>query len=190
MAEEFDLDFRTRRVTTLDLEEVGIPARFWSPKLNPFALEPSPLEWWEDRASLSKGGAGFLVYDLAGETTGLAALCEILKRVVVSRDRPQLVGGKVTSCRYVRASDILRVSRSNSDWYDLVSVGFLLVAGVSESLGPLADKILPELFRARYEEGGVTFYHIVIDAEAHTDEEVQCRAAALSRHIPSGAYIS
>jgi len=169
---------------------VGIPPRFWNPRDNPFEAEGAPLEWWAERFDLSQSGAGFLVYDLAGETTGLASLCELFKRVVISKDRPLLVGGKLTNCRYARAADIIRANRSNSEWYDLIAVGYLLVADISESLGPLADKVLSDLFRARYQEGGVTFYHIVVDAKLHTDEEVISRVEALTRHIPSGAYIS
>ena len=177
-------------MTTIDLADVGIPPRFWKPSLNPFEQESAPLDWWANRVEYSYAGVGFLIYDLPGETTGLASLCEILKRLVVSRDRPHLIGGKVTSCKYIRASDVLRASRSNSDWYDLVSVGYLLVANISENLGPLADKVLPELFRSRYEEGGVTFFHLLLDAHSHLPSEVEERATSLTRHIPSGAYTS
>lgn len=174
----------------MDLAEVGVPPRFWKPTENPFDVEESPLEWWKDRFNLSYQGKGFLIYDLSGETSGLSSLCEVFKRVVVSKNRPNLVGSKVTSCRYIRASDVLRVSRSNSDWYDLVEVGFLLVSGISESLGPLSDKVLPDLFQSRYEAGGVTFFHLVLDTQTHSESEVQQRAQSLMRHIPSGAYIS
>ena len=169
---------------------MGIPPRFWNPVENPFKVESSPLEWWEDRFNLSYGGRGFLIYDLPGETSGLSSLCELFKRIVISRDRPNLIGAKVTSCKYVRASDVLRMSRSNSDWYDLVEVGFLLVSGISENLGPLSAKVLPELFQSRYEAGGVTFFHLILDCQTHSESEIQNRAQSLMRNIPTGAYIS
>lgn len=167
-------------ITANDLSSVGIPPRFWSPKVNPFLAYPGPLSWWDKRFEYSSEGVGYLSLASSNSFTELASLVELLKRLLSDGDRPFLSGSLASSCLFLRSSDIVR---GNFDWEELNSVGYLLVASIGVGFNDRVESLLSDLFRSRYESGAVTFYHIV---ERLGDKEFLGRIVKL---IPEGAYV-
>ena len=113
----------------------------------------------------------------------IRSLVELLKRIMADRSRPPLPGSLRGSCRFVRAPDLYRDGKIGAvDWEGLTDVGFLLVANVGVGHNNVADRILPDLFRTRYENGAITFFHLV---ERAGDKAFLQRLAAL---VPKGSY--
>tara|TARA_Y100001963_G_C6742940_1_gene429975 strand:+ start:926 stop:1486 length:561 start_codon:yes stop_codon:yes gene_type:complete len=168
-------------ITANDLSAVGVPPRFWSPKVNPFLDYPGPLSWWEGRYTYARDGVGFLALSASNSFVELSALVELLKRLLSDGDRPFLSGSLSSSCLCLRSSDIVR---GKHDWDELTSVGYLLVSGIGVGFTDRVEGMLSDLFRARYEAGAVTFYHVV---ERMGDKEFLGRIVNL---IPEGAYIT
>ncbi len=168
-------------ITSNDLSSVGIPARFWSPSVNPFEDCEAPLSWWDDRFKLSREGVGFLSLSSVNSFTELASLTEVLKRLLCDGDRPTLRGDLSSSVLFLRSSDI---ARKVYPWETLLSTGFLLVSSIGIGFNETVEAKLTELFRYRYEVGAVTFYHIVerLGDRAFLDRVV--------RMIPEGSYIT
>jgi hypothetical protein len=166
-------------ITANDLSSVGIPPRFWSPPTNPFDCFDAPLSWWANRYANSKSGVGCLTISSPSSFVELASMVELLKRLLCDGDRPSLSGSIGSSCYCIRSTDCLR---SVASWEKLVSTGFLLMTGVGVGLSDRLESYLCDLFRARYESGAVTFYHLV---ERPGDKEFLQRLVSL---IPEGSY--
>ena len=175
-----------RLLSAVDLSEAGIPSRFWRPSADPFIDFPSPLSWWESRNENCAQGVGYLAVSAPDSLVELSSLVELLKRVMADRQRPALVGSLRGTCRFVRAPDLYRgkwpTAGSGLTWDELTGAGFLLVANIGVGHNAVADRVLPDLFRARYENGAVTFFHIV---ERSGDKEFLQRVVSL---IPNRAY--
>ena len=128
-------------------------------------------------------GVGYLSISPPDSLDELSAMVELLKRIMADRDRPALPGSLRGSCKLVRAPDLYRDGRlSPVDWNSLTEVGFLLVTNIGIGHNNLADRILPDLFRTRYENGAITFFHLV---ERPGDKAFLQRLASL---IPKNAY--
>lgn len=172
-----------RTLSTVDLSDAAIPSRFWRPESDPFVTFPGPLSWWEDREANCRSGNGYLAVSAPDSMVEIRSMVELLKRIMADRSRPALPGSIRGTCRFVRAPDLYREGKLSAvDWNDLTDVGFLLVANVGIGHNNLADRILPDLFRTRYENGAITFFHLV---EQPGDKAFLQRLASL---IPKGSY--
>lgn len=167
-------------ITVNDLNAIGIPPRFWHPESNPFDSDSGPLGWWAQRHLYSRRGVGYLALAPSSSFTELASLMELMKRLLCDGDRPSLSGSLTSSCYCIRATDCMR---GEVTWSTLVSTGFLLVSGIGVNFSDRLEAFLFDLFRARYESGAVTFYHVV---EKPGDKDFLSRVVGI---IPDGSYM-
>jgi hypothetical protein len=167
-------------LTVNDLNSIGVPPRFWHPPSNPFDVYSGPLSWWDRRYVYSRQGVGYLALASSSSFIELASLMELIKRLLCDGDRPALSGSLTSSCYCVRATDCMRGSH---EWQTLVTTGFLLVSGIGVNFSDRLEAFLFDLFRARYESGAVTFYHVV---EKPGDKDFLSRVISI---IPEGSYL-
>jgi len=151
-----------------ELEDCGLPARYWMPDMDPSAECPLPRSWYRRLQELLPKGQGFLVQEKNNSYIMLAACMELIRSLILSRSNPEKIPqilhgrplGKIANvdaaCLYNvwmqgEAVDAARVDAEQADVLLISNIGLRTNAHMVSAIAHVANR--------RFSDCKVTFYH-------------------------------